>query len=281
MSSALLNPTADQRLTPAMTTVLWVIADELDERRIPANTKDAVWLRIPSAKLRGEHARDDNGWLRLCLDRLTGLKLRGEYRGDQWGAVVIAEWHIEQGGSLVRLLIPPAAIHAIRAPETFAKIESFAAYKLEGPARRLYAALADKKRLSKPYWTYGLDELRQLLAVDGKKSYEKWSNLRQWVLDPAIRDINDFGTVTVKMTPQKLGRAVDSVRFDWEWKSVDEARVTEEENGKPDIARRKAADEERAAPPLSDAAKKAEWQPPSEESKARISALVRDAMKAL
>jgi len=209
-----------------------------------------VWLEVPSARLRGEHGRNDNVWLRECLTRLTGLKITGEYRGDPWGAVVIAEWHIEQGGAVTRLLIPPAAVKAIRAPETFAKIEAFAAYKLQGAARRLYAVLADKKRMTRQtYWIFGVDELRALLGVDGKSSYDRWNNFRFRVLDPALEQVNDFGTVTVTMTPQKVGRAVSAVRFDWQWKSIDEARETDEENDRPEIARRKS-EIERDAPPL-------------------------------
>ena len=52
------------------------------------------------------------------------------------------------------------------------------------------------------------------------------------------------------MTPEKVGRAVAAVRFDWQWKTIDEARETDEENAKPDIARRKP-DMARDAPPLS------------------------------
>lgn len=251
VSSSLLVPTGEKRLTPAMVTALWVIGDELDHRRISASAKDAVWLEIPSSRLRGTEGRDDNVWLRECLNRLTGLKIAGEYRGDPWGAVVIAEWHIEQGGTVTRLLVPPAAIRAIRAPETFAKIEAFAAYKLQGAGRRLYAALADKKRLNQKYWIFGVDELRDILGVAEKKSYQRWNNFRQWVLDPALEAINDFGTVSVTMTPEKVGRSVASVRFDWDWKSIDEARVTDEENEKPAVARRKA-ETVRDAPPLSD-----------------------------
>jgi hypothetical protein len=251
VSSSLLVPTGDKPLTPAMVTALWVIGDELDQKRIPATIRDAVWLEVPSTLLRGTEGRKDNVWLRECLNRLMGLKIAGEYRGSPWGAVVVAEWHIEQGGAVTRLLIPPAAISAIRAPETFAKIEAFAAYKIQGAGRRLYAALADKKRLNQKYWIFGVDELRDMLGVADKVSYERWNNFRQWVLDPAIAAINDFGTVSVKMIPGKVGRAVASVRFDWEWKTIDEARVTDEENEKPAVARRKEK-EIREAPPLSD-----------------------------
>jgi hypothetical protein len=256
-----------------MVTALWVIGDELDHKRISATVKDAVWLEIPSSRLRGVDGRDDNVWLRECLKRLMGLKIEGEYRGDAWGAVVIAEWHIEQGGTVTRLLVPPAAIRAIRAPDTFAKIEAFAAYKLQGAGRRLYAALADKKRLNQKYWVFGVDELRDMLGVGDKKAYQRWNNFRFRVLDPALEAVNDFGTVTVKMTPEKVGRAVASVRFDWDWKSIDEARVTEEENEKPAVARRKSGDGVREAPPLSDY----ERPQTAEQKKAVADQIMRDA----
>lgn len=250
INNALIAPVADKPLSPAMVTALWVIGDQIDRKSIKASIDDALWLEIPAKLLRGEDGRDDNVWLRECLDRLTGLKIAGEYRGDPWGAVIIAEWRIVQGGSLVRLLVPPAAVNVLRAPETFAKVEAFAAYKLDGHSRRLYAALADKKRLRQSYWVFGLAELRQLLGVEDRKSYERYNNFRQWVLTPALEQINDFGTVNVTMTPEKVGRAVASIRFDWQWKTIDEARETDEENAKPDIARRQP-DVPRDAPPLS------------------------------
>src|SRR3954447_24563572 len=130
----MISPVGDKPLTPAMVTALWVIGDEIDRKGIKSAAKDSIWLEIPSARLRGEGSRDDNVWLRQCLKRLAGLQIIGEWKGDPWGAVFVAEWHIVQGGALPRLLIPPAAINALRAPETFAKIEAFAAYKLEGHA---------------------------------------------------------------------------------------------------------------------------------------------------
>lgn len=238
-------------MTPAMVTALWVIAAHVDRKGIKAGQDEAVWIELPAKELRGEAGRDDNVWLRECLNRLTGIKLAGEYRGDPWGAVILANWRIVQGGSLVRLLIPPDAINVLRAGEAFAKVEAFAAYKLEGHARRLYAALADKKRLDQKHWVFGLDELRQILGVETRKSYGRYNNFRQWVLDPAIAQINDFGTVNVTMTPEKVGRSVAAIRFDWQWKTIDEARETDEENEKPALARRQP-ETLREAPPLSE-----------------------------
>lgn len=253
INSRILAPQSDKALTPAMVTALWVISDHIDRKGIRSSADEAVWIELPAVALRGDGGRDDNVWLRECLDRLTGLRISGDFRGDPWGAVILAEWRITQGGSLVRLLVPPAAVNVLRAPETFAKVEAFAAYKLDGHARRLYAALADKKRMEQKFWVFGLQELRSLLSVEKRTSYDRWNNFRQWVLDPAIAQINDFGTVKVTMTPEKVGRSVAAVRFDWQWKSIDEARETDEENERPDIARRKS-EMHRNAPPLTDAA---------------------------
>ena len=206
-----------------MTSAVWEIAGALDDARVPSEVSNSVWLEIPTVRLRGPGARQDNVWLRECLERLTGVKLSGEYRGDPWGAVVLAEWRIEQGGSLARLLIPPAGVHALRSPANFTKIEAHAAHRLTGHGRRLYAILADKKRLGRPSWKFSVEELRALMGVDGQKSYDRWSDLRTRVIDPAVAAINAYGTVSVTMTPEKLGRAVQWVRFDWRWKDPHEA----------------------------------------------------------
>jgi hypothetical protein len=206
-----------------MVATVWEIASALDAQRIPAEVSNAVWLEVPTIRLRGPQSRQDNVWLRECLDRLTGVKLSGEHRGDPWGAVVLAEWHIIQGGSLARLLIPPAGIYALRSPANFTKIEEHAAHRLTGHGRRLYAILADKKRLGRPSWKFTVEEFRALMGVDGQKSYDRWSDLRTRVIDPAVATINAYGTVSVTMTPERLGRAIQWIRFDWRWKDPHEA----------------------------------------------------------
>lgn len=249
--SVLLNPFQnDKPLTPAMVLSLWVIADAVDKLKLADGHDTTVELTIPTAKLRGTEGRSDNAWLKVCFDRMTGLKINGTYRGNDWGAVILAEWRFEEGGAMARLFLPPSAVQALRAGDTFAKIETHAAYRLQGHARTLYGALADKKRMGNKYWVYELDELRYLMNVGNKKAYKRFNNFRFRVLDPAIEQINDFGSVAVSMTPQKVGRAIVAVRFDWEWKSISEARETDEENARVAIARRKA-DAVRDMPPLS------------------------------
>jgi hypothetical protein len=239
VSSAALALRAEKPLTPAMISALWEIAAVLDEDRIPASVPNSVWLTIPTTRLRGPEARPDNVWLRECLERMTGLKLTGQHRGDEWGAVLVAEWHITEGGSKARILIPPAGVHALRSPGNFVKIETTAAHRLPPHARRLYALLADRKRQREPYAQWSVDNLRGLLGVDDKRSYDVWAQLAKRVLTPAIEAINDFGTVRVKMTPVKSGRSVAAVRFDWQWKDPHDAAETAIANEKHSQSRRK------------------------------------------
>ena len=150
---------------------------------------------------------------------------------------------------MVRALIPPAGVHALRSPQNFARIEARAAHSLTGHGRQLYVLLADKKRLGRPFWTFTLDELRSLMGVADKKSYERWNNFRQWVLEPALAAVNDYGTVEVSMTPEKRGRSVHAATFRWRWKDPHDAAVTASENERHSVARRRqqeAAD----APPM-------------------------------
>jgi hypothetical protein len=180
---------------------------------------------------------------------MTGLKLSGQHRGDEWGAVLVAEWHIIEGGSKARILIPPAGVHALRSPGNFVKIETTAAHRLPSHARRLYALLADRKRQREPYAQWSVENLRGLLGVADKRSYDVWAQFDKRVLSPAIEAINDFGTVRVKMTTVKSGRTVAAVRFDWKWKDPHEATETAIENERHSSARRK--DQEAAdAPPM-------------------------------
>lgn len=249
VSSAALALRAEKPLTPAMISALWEIAAVLDEERTPASVPNSVWLTITTTRLRGPSARQDNVWLRECLERMTGLKLSGQHRGDEWGAVLVAEWHIIEGGSKARILIPPAGVHALRSPGNFVKIETTAAHRLPPHARRLYALLADRKRQREPYGQWSVDNLRGLLGVDDKRSYDVWGAFRRTVLDPAIEAINDFGTVRVKMTPIRSGRSVAAVRFDWQWKDPHEATETVAENERHSAARKKEQ-ADAAAPPM-------------------------------
>lgn len=252
VSSGLVAIQTKERLSPSMRSVIWQIAAALDAQRVPIENKIPVWLSIGTRDLRGPDGKSDNTHLKGTLDRLCGVYLTGDHRGDQWGAVILAEWHLTEGGATAELLVPPAAIAAIRSPETFAKIETRAAHSLGGHARQLYLILADKKHLRQRHWTFSVDELRALMGVADKKSYESFKAFRQRILNPSINQINDFGTVSVEMTLIRRGRSIREIRFDWRWKDPHDATETAIENERHSKARRKAQDTTDAPPMIED-----------------------------
>lgn len=240
---------ADKALTPGMELVVLRIGDAVDRARILEPATDARWFRFVTAELRG--GRDDNQALVRWLRGLTGVKLAGEVDGQPWEAVLVAEWRIEDAGAAVRVLVPPAALNAIRAPKTFGVVETDALNRLTGVARRLYLSLADKKRLEQSEWTYDVEELRAVLGVEGRKSYSRWDCFRQWCLDPAVSRINELGTVHVTMEPVRKGRFMREVRFSWRWKTLAEAKGAALEAERHGSARGKPRDDGgRDAPPL-------------------------------
>jgi len=236
VSSALVAPMipGGQTITPAMRAILWEVSALLDEQKVPADVENSVWIEVATRRLRGEIARPDNIWLRKCLERLLEVKVTGEYRGDHWGAVMIAQYELPHRADRVRLLVPPMAVKVIRSPRTFARIETLAIHHMSGPAQRLYAALADRKRqTTRKDQDYTLDKLRHLFGVPGK--YQRWERLYAGLLKPAIDGIAKFGTVDVTMTKIKSGRRVVGVNLAWQWKDLKhaEAVATETERVRP------------------------------------------------
>jgi hypothetical protein len=248
VASPVLTSIEGVSLTPDQRSAVWELAGLLDEQRIPADQDDAIWIEAPTARLRGSGGRSDNYWLREILDRLTSVKIGGTWRGDRWGGVLLAEWRIEQGGSVVRLLLPPSGVRALRAPETFAKIDREAAHRLPPHARTLYGLLADKQRQSNKVWEVDLDEIKSHLGcID--KYVGRFNDFRRWVLDPAVEAIREFGVIDVTWEPVRLGRQVRAIRFTWTLKDPHTATATASENDRHSDARGKvqaAAD----APPL-------------------------------
>jgi|GEM_PF-4322650 len=83
-------------------------------------------------------------------------------------------------------------------------------------AKWMYVQLSRWKDLGSK--TYTLDELRILLNIKdprGKEPemYKQWAQVKQFILDPAMEQINNYSDLKVSYTPIKKGRSFDSVRF--------------------------------------------------------------------
>lgn len=250
--SPLLTKIGGVDLTPAQRKALWLLAGYLDELRLPAPSSptegDAVWVEVPTKTLRGKGGRSDNVWLRELLERMTGVRFSGKARSNDWGAVLLAQWEIVNGGTAARLLIPPAGLAALRSPHTFAKIDAEAVHRLPPHARTLYGLLADRQRQEHKRWTVDVDELRALLGV-ADKYQGRFDHFRARVLKPAVAAINDFGVIALRYEEERRGRGVAAVKFWWSLKDLGDVCETAKENGRHSTARRKVQ-EAADAPPL-------------------------------
>lgn len=249
--SRLLRSEPSEKLTGAERAVAVELAGLLDELHQPPDADDVVWLTVPAARLRGP-GRDDNQHLHRCLSKLARVQWRGQDQdGTRYVAQLIAQAEISPSGDMVKLLLPPRAVRFLRSPGNFAILDRAAVYSLKGHARTLYGVLKDRfnqpDKLARHEATWTLDELRGLLGIGGK--YDRFNAFRQWVLDPAVKAINDTGALSISMEPVKWGRSVSSVCFTLRPKEPAEQEAAKIENGRHSKAkgkRQKAAD----APPL-------------------------------
>ena len=244
-----------QEITAAERAVAWEIATILHERRKPLpdhNESEMLVLDVPSVRLRGPVARDDNQHLHRVLQRLARVQWADqEPDGRRYVVQLIAEAEISTAGDIVRLWLPPRAVRFLRSPTQFAKLDRAAAYSLPPNARALYGLLKDRfaqpENLKHYAAEYTLDELKGHLQLGGR--YKAWDNFKKWVLAPSLKAINDTGALSVTWEPIKHGRSVCAVRFRLRLKQPAEADQAEYETERHSAARGKAQ-QSADAPPL-------------------------------
>ena len=61
--------------------------------------------------------------------------------------------------------------------------------------------------------TFDIDELKQLLMVDGLKTYQNFNNFRTKVLEKAQKEINELTDININFEPITKGRKVIKVKF--------------------------------------------------------------------
>jgi plasmid replication initiation protein len=73
---------------------------------------------------------------------------------------------------------------------------------------RIYELLKSYEYLSE--CTFGLEELKKMLSAE---KYVMYKDFRVNVLDVAVKEINDFGDISVTYTVEKKGRKVNKIKF--------------------------------------------------------------------
>ncbi|NKX37669.1 replication initiation protein [Rhodobacteraceae bacterium R_SAG4] len=84
---------------------------------------------------------------------------------------------------------------------------------------------------------FTLDELRELMGVEGKK-YKSFGDLNLHVLKPSVMEINALAPFNISMLPVKTGRSVTGVKVGWWRKSNEELAAAFQEAQRPKVGRR-------------------------------------------
>ena len=191
--------------------------DELGDKAI-----HSVKVRDVNEIFRKMGGRHESNWIWESAKRLAKTTVEFETTmGDErflgvaslFGANVPAK---ANRGSELHFFFPPNLIPIIKEPMRFARLRVHFMMKLSGKyAVTLYEILEGFANRRDGQCRVTIDELRTWLKVaDG--SYKNWKDFRKWVLDPAMKQINDdpMGAgFTVGYEPIRSGRFYSEIIF--------------------------------------------------------------------
>jgi hypothetical protein len=101
---------------------------------------------------------------------------------------------------------------------------------------RLYMHIALRVNRRQTSEDVSLDDLRQILGVpDG--TFRRWQDLRRFVIERAVAEINQLAGFTAAYVPLKRGRSVVGVRLAWGRKDVPDLVKTQRELDRPRVGR--------------------------------------------
>lgn len=201
---------------------LWVfllhaVFDELGDR--PLHTLSVREINTVFRELGGEHGTK---WLWESAKRLAKTTIEWEYTlGDDRVQGIASLFHAEvhkaaRSTGQLRFGFPPLLIPILKEPSRFARLRVHFLLKLSGKyAVTLYEILEAYVNRRDGQCRVTLDELRTWLKVP-EGSYSNWKDFRKWVLDPAIKQINDdpLGAgFSVEYEPVRKGRFYNEIIF--------------------------------------------------------------------
>ena len=200
------------------TFLLHAVWDQLDERAvhaIPVSEINSVFR-----ELGGEH---DSKWIWESATRLTETIVKwhyteGDTRYDGIAALFSAQIsRNNRKAGILRFQFPGLLIPIFKDPRRFSRLRTHFLIELSGKyAVTLYELLESVANKDVPELRATVDELRQWLKVPEGKLI-RWQDLRRYVLEPAIKQVNDNPTgagFQARIRLEKEGRAIRWVVFE-------------------------------------------------------------------
>jgi hypothetical protein len=138
----------------------------------------------------------------------------------------------------IRFEFSPAMRRVIADSTHWASISRRAVLTFESRyALRLYLWLSLRANLRKTAEDIGLDDLRDMLGVP-EKTLTRWQDMRRFVLDRALAEINHVAGFHASYMPLKQGRRIAGVRLAWGLKDRAELVKAAKELERPRIGRK-------------------------------------------
>lgn len=210
-SNALINAMFDMGLQEMR--FLAFAASQFPRNMVPEKGKP-VDLEIDVAALAAAFEMDQKSAYRetkALADRLMKKIIEFESDGRQVGVGLLSkrEYHIGEGRLWLRFdedLVP----HLLGLKENFTKYRIKDVYQFKSANTwRIYELLKQNKDVGKR--EFDLDEFKFKIGVS--KSYDRISNLKQRIINPAIEEINNVSDILVAMDQTKRGRRVSKLIF--------------------------------------------------------------------
>jgi hypothetical protein len=137
----------------------------------------------------------------------------------------------------VRFEFSPAMRRVIADSTHWAAVSRRAVLSFESRySLRLYLFLSLRANLRKVSEDIALDDLRALLGLSGD-TMSRWQDMRRFVLDRAVAEINHLAGFHAAYQPIKRGRAIVGVRLAWGLKDRAELVKAQKELERPRIGR--------------------------------------------
>ena len=197
--------------------LLHAVFDELGTKPM-----HSVSVRDINAVFRDHGGEHDSAWIWESAKRLTRSVAEWECTfGDDrvlgvaaiFGATIT---RANRQSGMLHFFFPPNLIPILKNPLRFARIRMHFLLGLSGKyAVTLYEILEAYVNRHDKTCDVRIEELRRWLKVpDG--TYKNWKDFKKWVLEPAIKQINDdplASGFTVEYTPVRDGRFYDRLIF--------------------------------------------------------------------
>jgi len=144
--------------------------------------------------------------------------------------------------AILKYRLTPTIRKIIQDSKRWGRLKGYVVYAFSSKyALALYEAVCVRINLQKDHQFFTVDDFRQLLNVpDGK--YREPFNLKKWVIEPAILEVNGLSDFMAEIEPVREGGFVrgklKGFNLYWRRKDTDEWKQALDELGRPKIGRR-------------------------------------------